>query len=175
VDIDSLNCHGQYQQEQEGAEMSCISSLLCQNGQKHRYFILGELEMKISTTAHYGLIAAGYIAEQADEGWVMSNTIAEEYDIPLEYLLRIMKEMAKANILLSKRGPGGGYTLARPAKEITLLEIIEVAGGPISSQLKLVELTKKAQFSIEMESVIVKGSEKVASILSRAKLSQMVG
>ena len=131
--------------------------------------------MKINTTAHYGLIAAGCIAEQADEGLVMSNTIAEEYDIPLEYLLRIMKEMAKANILLSKRGPGGGYTLARPAKEITLLEIIEVAGGPISSQLNMAELTGNAEFSVNMEKVFMKGYEKAASILSRAKLSQMVG
>ena len=130
--------------------------------------------MKLSTTAHYGLIAAGYIAEQTDESWVMASTISAKYDIPLAYLLKIMKEMVKANVLRSKRGPGGGYTLARPAKEITLLEVIEAADGPIASPLELVELTKKAQFSIEMESVFVKGSEKVASILSRAKLSQMV-
>ena len=129
----------------------------------------------ISITAHYGLIAAAYIAEQGDEGWVMASTISAKYNIPLAYLLKIMKEMVKANVLRSKRGPGGGFTLARPAKEITLMEIIEAAGGPIASQLEIVELTKKAQFSIEMESVFVKGSEKVASILGRAKLSQMVG
>ena len=131
--------------------------------------------MKINTTAHFGLITAGYIAERADEGWVMSNTIAEEYDIPPLYLLKIMQEMVKANILRSKRGPGGGYTLARPAKEITLLEIIEVAGGPISSQLNMAELTGNAEFSVNMEKMFMKGYERAASILSRAKLSQMVG
>ena len=131
--------------------------------------------MKMNTTAHHGLIAAGYIAEQADEGWVMASTISEKYDIPLEYLFKILQQMIRSNILLSKKGPRGGYKLARPAKEITLLEIIEAAGGSISSQLELAQVAKKAHFSVEMEKVCVRASEKAASILSRAKLSQMVG
>ena len=60
--------------------------------------------MRISTTAHYGLIAAGYIAEQADERLVLASRIAEEYDIPLEYLFKILQQMVKADILRSKRG-----------------------------------------------------------------------
>ncbi len=131
--------------------------------------------MKISTTAHYGLIAAGYIAEQSDEGWVMAKTIAKEYGIPLEYLFKILQQMVRSNVLRSKRGPGGGFILARPAKEITLLEIIEAADGPISSQLGIAQLAKKAQFGVDMENVCKKAFEKAASILSRAKLSQMVG
>ncbi len=131
--------------------------------------------MKISITAQYGLIAAGCIAEQADGGWVMAETISAKYGIPWAYLLKIMKEMVKANVLRSKRGPRGGYTLARPAKEITLLEIIEAVDGPISTRSEMAEQTKKAPFSIEMEKVCTKAFEKATSILSRAKLSQMVG
>jgi Rrf2 family protein len=104
----------------------------------------------------------------------MASTISKEYNIPLEYLFKILQQMARSNILRGKRGPGGGYMLARPAKEITLLEIIEAAGGPIASQLEMVELTKKAPFSVEMEKVCERASEKAASILSRAKLSKMV-
>ncbi len=131
--------------------------------------------MKISTTANHSLIAAGYIAKQADEGWVMASTISAKYGIPLAFLLKIMKEMVKANVLRSKRGPRGGYILARPAKEITLLEIIEAVEGPIASRSEMAEQTKKAQFSIEMEKVCERACEKAVSILSRAKLSQMVG
>ena len=130
--------------------------------------------MKINRTACYGLIAAAYIAEHGDEGLVLASRIAEEYDIPLDYLFKILQQMVRVNILRSKRGPGGGYTLARPAKEITLLEIIEVAGGPISSHLEMAELTNNAHFSVEMERVFMKASERVISILSRAKLSKMV-
>jgi Rrf2 family protein len=120
-------------------------------------------------------MVAGYIAEQADEGWVKAKTISAKYGLPKDYLFRIMEKMIIANILRSKRGPAGGYMLARPAKEITLLEIIETAGGPISCQLELAELSGNAGFSIEMENVCRKASEKAASILSRATLSQMVG
>ena len=87
--------------------------------------------MKLKTPAHYGLIAAGYIAEHADEGYILASRIVKEYDIPLEYLFKILQQMVRVNILLSKKGPKGGFILARPAKEITLLEIIEAAGGPI--------------------------------------------
>ena len=131
--------------------------------------------MKIKTASHYGLIAAGCIAEQADEGWVMAGTISTKYGIPLEYLFKILQQVVRVNVLRSKKGPRGGYKLARPAKEITLLEIIEAAGGPISSQLELAQQTKKAPFSIEMEKVCDRACKKAVSILSRAKLSQMVG
>ncbi len=131
--------------------------------------------MKMNATAHYGLMAAGYIAEQADEGWVTASAIAKEYDIPLEYLFKILQQMVRTNVLRSKRGPRGGFTLARPANEITLLEIIEAADGPISTQLEIAQLAKKACFGVEMEKTCEKAFEKAASILSRAKLSQMVG
>ncbi len=131
--------------------------------------------MKMNRTAHHGLIAAAYIAEHGDEGFVMASRISEEYDIPLEYLFNILQQMVRVNVLRSKRGRKGGFALARPAKEITLLEIIEAAGGPISSHLELAQVAKKAQFSVEMEKVCVRATEKAVSILSRAKLSQMVG
>ncbi len=164
-----------HQQEQEGTEISCISQSFCQTVQKHRFLILGELKMKMNAKAHYGLIAAAYIAEQADEGCVTAETISAKYSISVTFLFKVMQDMVKANVLRSKRGPRGGYTLARPAKEITLLEIIEAVDGPISTRLEIVELTKKAQFSIEMEKVCERAFEKAVSILGRAKLSQMVG
>ena len=131
--------------------------------------------MYIGTATRYALITAGYIAQYANEGTVLSTTICKEYDIPHDHLQKILQRMVKANILRSKRGPKGGFALARPAKEITLLEIIEAEGGTIASKLELAEMTNKAQFSVNMESVFVKGTEKAASILSRAKLSKMVG
>ena len=131
--------------------------------------------MKMSTTSHYGLIAAAYIAEHGDEGFVLGSRIAEEYDIPLEYLLKILQQMVRVNVLRSKKGPRGGFKLARPAKDITLLDIIGAAGGPISSHLELAQVAKKAHFSVEMEKVCERASEKAVSILGRAKLSKMVG
>ena len=91
---------------------------------------MGDLEIKLTGAACHGLIAAAYIAKHADEGRVSSTKISEEYGIIPECLLKILKQMARGNILRSRRGVGGGYVLARPAKEITLLEIIEAVDGP---------------------------------------------
>ena len=131
--------------------------------------------MKMNTRAQHGLIAAAYVAEQADEGWVTAETISAKYSISLTFLFKILQQMVRMNVLVSKRGPKGGFILARPAKEITLLEIIEAVDGPISTQLELAQQTKKAPFSIEMEKVCERATEKAVSILSRAKLSKMVG
>ena len=120
-------------------------------------------------------MAAGYLAEHTDQETIMAETIAKECAIPLGYLLKIMQQMVKFNVLSSKRGPGGGFALPRPAKEITLLEIIEAAGGPIAHIGDLTELTRKTPLTMNMEKVCKKASEKAISTLSKAKLAQVVG
>jgi Rrf2 family protein len=77
--------------------------------------------MKVNTSTAYGLLAVGYIAKNKDKGLIMSQTIAKQYNIHSEYLLKIMQQLAKANVLRSKRGPHGGYSLARLPKKITML------------------------------------------------------
>ena len=81
--------------------------------------------MKISRSTGYALIAVGYIAQNYQEGAVLAARVSKEYGIPLEYLLKILQQLVRANVLRSKRGPRGGFFLARPAENITLLEIIE--------------------------------------------------
>ena len=99
--------------------------------------------MKMTLSARYGLVAAGYIAAHADEGPVTAAKISEEYGIPREFLLKILQQMVRFNVIASKRGPGGGFTLPRPAKEISLLEVIEKGNGPIAHSTDLTELTRK--------------------------------
>ena len=65
--------------------------------------------MKISRSTSYALLAVGYIAQHQDKKIILSQSIAKEYDIPLEYLLKILQQMVKANVLRSKRGPRGGF------------------------------------------------------------------
>ena len=57
--------------------------------------------------------------------------IAEKYELPPAYAAKIMGQLAKANIFRSDRGPMGGYSLARPANKITLLEIFEAVHGQL--------------------------------------------
>jgi Rrf2 family protein len=130
--------------------------------------------MRISRSTGYALIAVGYIAQNYMEGAVLASRISKEYHVPLEYLLKILQQLVRANILRSKRGPRGGFFLARPADDITLLEIVESIDGPMMSHLQLAEQTKNAPFSIKMEKVCRDATEEVREIYAKATLSKML-
>jgi len=117
--------------------------------------------MKISRSTGYALVAVGYIAQNYKEGAVLAARISKEYGIPLEYLLKILQQLVRANVLRSKRGPRGGFFLARPADSITLLEVIEAVDGPLMSHLHLAEQTNNAPFSVKMEDVCRKATAQV--------------
>ena len=105
------------------------------------------MTQRISRAAGYGLAAVAYVAKNSKDGPVMSMEIAKTYDFPLAFLLKIMQQMVMANILISKRGPRGGFTMARPAKDISMLEIIEAADGPFVQRMEMVEISHKAPFA----------------------------
>lgn len=120
------------------------------------------------------MVAVGYIADNSKDGAVLASRISKEYNIPMEYLLKILQQLVRANILRSKRGPRGGFTMARPTKEITMLEIIEAVSGPLTSHLDLEQQTKNAPFSKKMEKVVEEATAKAEAFLSKIKLSEMM-
>ncbi len=130
--------------------------------------------MKISRSTGYALAAVGYIAENYQDGAVLAARVSKEYTIPLEYLLKILQQLVRANILRSKRGPRGGFSMARPATEINMLEVIEAVSGPMTSHLELRELTSNAPFSRKMEKVCIEATDKARAILTKTKLSTML-
>lgn len=60
-----------------------------------------------------------------------SREIAEEMDIPSRYLPQILANLVEHGLLTAEAGPTGGYLLARPADDISLLNVVEAAEGPI--------------------------------------------
>lgn len=83
-----------------------------------------------STSCHYGLQAMIYIAlHSSQEEHVDLKQIASEQDIPKHFLSKILQILVKHKILLSMKGPKGGFRLSRPADEITLIQIIEAIDG----------------------------------------------
>ena len=130
--------------------------------------------MKISRSTGYALVAVGYIAQNYKEGAVLAARVSKEYGIPLEYLLKILQQLVRANVLRSKRGPRGGFFLSRPASEITMLQIIEAVDGPMISHLHLAEQTRSAPFSLKMEEICKKATKEVREAYDKAKLSSVL-
>ncbi|MDO8302464.1 MAG: Rrf2 family transcriptional regulator [Sedimentisphaerales bacterium] len=130
--------------------------------------------MKISRSTGYALVAVGYIAQNYKDGAVLAQRVSEEYDIPLEYLLKILQQLVRASVLRSKRGPRGGFFLAVDAEKITLLQIIEAVDGPMVTAMHLAEQTNNAKFSIRMEEACQKATYQAKSIFENAKLSDLI-
>ncbi len=63
-----------------------------------------------------------------------AREIADAMDIPPRYLTQILANLVQEGLLTAVAGPAGGYCLARPADEITLLEVVEAVEGPIGLQ-----------------------------------------
>ncbi len=87
--------------------------------------------MKISKKAEYALRAV-LAMSRSTPGTVFSiQSLALEEHIPLKFLEQILLIMRKGGILNSRRGAGGGYTMAKAAARITLGEILELVDGPL--------------------------------------------
>jgi Rrf2 family protein len=87
----------------------------------------------LSRTAEYALRAVLAIAEGGGQP-VGAARLADTLGIPGNYLSKVLHQLARAGVLDSTRGKWGGFTLARPASRIPLLEVVgsvdEVTGNP---------------------------------------------
>ena len=81
--------------------------------------------MKLSRTVSYAVRAAMQLAESEPMVPVPCSRLASEGEMPERFLLQILRILVTHGILKSTRGVDGGYSLSRPADEISLLEVIE--------------------------------------------------
>ena len=89
----------------------------------------------ITKRADYALLALSHLAiSVADDPARLINTkeIAEQYDIPVELLAKILQILAKNGMVASHPGPAGGYRLIRDPKLISVAEIVTLIDGPLS-------------------------------------------
>jgi Rrf2 family protein len=87
--------------------------------------------MQIPRKIEYALRATIYLADHP-EGVARGTEIARCERIPKYYLEKVIRDLMHRGLVRARRGPGGGYQLARPATGITFRDIIEAVEGPIT-------------------------------------------
>ena len=87
--------------------------------------------MQITRQADYAVRAVLYLSRLGTNERASTSTVAEEQRIPPSFLAKIISQLSIAGLLHTSRGARGGVTLARDAKDISLLEVIEAIDGPI--------------------------------------------
>jgi Rrf2 family protein len=133
--------------------------------------------MKLSVSSAYALHALAHIARLADQHpdqLVPSHAIAAAEGIPPVFLHRVLRRLAKAGVLRAAKGPGGGYLLARPAKAITLLEVIEAVDGPIRGEVPADFATGQDGLDGRLGELCREAAAVVRARLGRVRLSELV-
>lgn len=130
--------------------------------------------MKVSTKGRYGLRALVDVAANSQGNPVSLVQTANRQNISLNYLEQVFGVLRKAGIVVSVKGAGGGYMLARSADSITVKEILEAMEGEFSiidrGTVKEQDAVQKAIRELVWDEI----DEKVNTLLARRTLAQLV-
>ncbi|MDL1903760.1 Rrf2 family transcriptional regulator [Synechococcales cyanobacterium CNB] len=85
----------------------------------------------ISQTAEYALRAAVFLASRATDSPASAQEIAEATRVPVGYLQKILRTLAKHDLLTAHRGTNGGFALAKVPSAISVLDILRASDTPI--------------------------------------------
>jgi len=86
----------------------------------------------LSARGKYGLKAMVHLAELQGAGGIQGAAIADAQQIPKKFLDTILLELKNSGLVHSKKGKGGGYSLARPAAKISVGQIMRILDGPLA-------------------------------------------
>jgi Rrf2 family protein len=89
--------------------------------------------VRISSKVDYGLRAMAVLASREAGTPCRAEDVSVAQGIPLTFLLGILAELKKAHLVRSHRGRVGGFSLARPAEEISLADVARALEGPLAN------------------------------------------
>ena len=88
--------------------------------------------LRLSKKADYALMAMKHLAQKPGAPSTSAREIAEQYDIPIELLAKVLQRLVRTGLLVSTQGTRGGYTLSRPSTAISVADVIQAIDGPLT-------------------------------------------
>lgn len=130
--------------------------------------------MKLTRGGEYGIRGVLYLAQQNDGKVSMLSAIAKTQDVPPRFLAKIFQALAKAGVVKSHRGAKGGFSLARPASEITVRDVIEAVEGPVFLNVCLAGPGECTRDQIcPMHAMWADAQEKMMSVLASSNFADL--
>jgi Rrf2 family protein len=92
--------------------------------------------ISVTSKSRYAVVAMAELARSAEDRPVPIATVAERRGMPVQFLEQLFSTLRRSGLLESYRGMRGGYTLARPADQITVLEVVQALDGRVGEEGK---------------------------------------
>lgn len=129
--------------------------------------------LHLTRKADYGLRLMPEVAAHT-EGAIRTADVARRQGIPYEFLRKVAQTLVSNGLLASQRGVRGGISLARPAKEISVLDIVRAFGAPSLNRCTIVPPRCDRRASCPIYPVWVEAQKEVDRILGGTSVSELV-
>lgn len=128
--------------------------------------------IKLTKKADYAIVLMSYLHSHADH-YTSIRLASEETGIPYKFASQIATELKKANLVNSKEGVDGGYTLAKPADTISVLDIIEAIEGPLAPTTCIKQKDCQCQPSCHHQQLITTLTQQLRTTLKNQTLAML--
>ena len=131
--------------------------------------------MRMTLASEYGCLALLAVGEA--DGWCKRHDIAERFTIPDAFLEQILRKLVAARFIVSRRGAGGGYQLARAASEIAIADVVRAMDGPLAPTRSVSEnfyQPSPLEASVAYHSLFRRVRDAIATILEETTLEDIL-
>jgi Rrf2 family protein len=108
----------------------------------------------LTTKSRYGLSAILEIAKSHGHNRLQVKDIAARHNISPQYLEQLLSRLLRSGLVRAIRGQKGGYVLARPPYEITLMEVLEALEGPLAIARTMPQSDEFLEFAQQTEAAV---------------------
>ena len=130
--------------------------------------------LRLSKKTDYALMAMKHLALHGDRGASSAREIAEQYDIPVELMAKVLQRLARRGLLTSHQGTRGGYQLSRPVAKISVADIIQAIDGPLTVTACSTEAENCGQYSkCSVRDPLWKIKDRIVAALATCSLEEI--
>ncbi len=130
--------------------------------------------MKLNRASAYAVQALVFLATQKEQRLTASHDIAKVHKISHGFLLKVLGSLERAGIVFSLKGPHGGFRLTRPAADISVLEVVEAADGPVRGMAPLTETTGADKLDRRLDAICQEIAANTRRLLQKTRIQDLL-
>ena len=135
--------------------------------------------MQVTRAGEYGIIGLLYLARQPENRTVMIDEISESENIPKSFLAKILQSLSKGGFVRSVRGARGGFRLAKPPADITVLQILQCVENGFALQKCVANhpecvVAERRMSGCALCGIFGEAQDRVNEVFSRTTLAQLL-